>query len=83
VSPRRRQGAVLVGGAALAYLVLAVGSLPFFWTPLLLGLVYLAAAGSAGPRGSYWATGVLLTAWGLGVVALGERWVTGLDPAAG
>lgn len=83
MSPRRRQGAVLVGGAALLYVVLELGSLPFFWTPLLLGLAYLAAAASAGPRGAYWATGVVFTVWGLGVVALGERWVTDVDPAAG
>jgi len=83
VSARRRQGAVLVGGAVLLYLLLDVGSLPFFWLPLIVGLVYVGAAASAGPRGSYWATGVVLAGWGLGVVGLGERWVTDVDPAAG
>ena len=83
MSPRRRQGAVLLGGAVALYVLLELGSLPFFWTPLIVGLAYLAAAGSAGPRGSYWATGVVFACWGLGVVALGERWVTDVDPASG
>ena len=72
-----------MGGAVLLYVLLEVGSLPFFWTPLIIGLAYLAAAGSAGPRGSYWATGVVFACWGLGVVAIGERWVTDVDPASG
>lgn len=83
MSPRRRQGAVLLAGAVALYLLLEVGSLPFFWTPLIAGLAYLAAAASAGPGGAYWATGVVISAWGLGVVALGERWITDVDTAAG
>lgn len=83
MSPRRRQGAVLLGGAIALYVLLELGSLEFYWTPLIVGLAYLAAAASAGPRGSYWATGVVIAVWGAGVVALGERWITDVDPAAG
>jgi len=74
---------VLVGGAVALYVLLELGSLEFYWSPLIVGLAYLAAAGSAGPRGSYWATGVVVAVWGTGVVALGERWITDVDPAAG
>lgn len=83
MSSRRRQGAVLLGGALALYLLLEIGSLPFFWTPLIVGLAYLAAAGSAGPRGSYWATAVVITGWGLGVVALGEGWIDEVSTASG
>jgi hypothetical protein len=38
MSPRRTQGAVLIGGAALLHLLVEVGGLPFEWTPLLVGL---------------------------------------------
>jgi hypothetical protein len=72
-----------MGGAVAIYVLLELGSLPFFWTPLIVGLAYLAAAGSAGPRGSYWATGVVITGWGLGVVALGEGWIDDVSTASG
>jgi hypothetical protein len=73
VTPRRRQGAALIAGAALLYLLEAVGDLSFYWTPLLIGLTYLVAAALGGPRGSYWATAIVLTAWGAGVLLLHER----------
>lgn len=72
-----------MGGAVALYVLLELGSLPFYWIPLIVGLAYLGAAASAGPRGAYWATGVIFACWGLGVVALGERWVTDVDPASG
>jgi len=73
MSPRRRQGAVLIAGAALLYVLAEVGDLAFEWTPLLVGLAYLAAAVAGGRRGSYWATACVITGWGAGVVLLAER----------
>jgi hypothetical protein len=34
--------------------------LRFYWTPLILGITYLAAAAAGGRRGSYWATACVL-----------------------
>ena len=82
MSPRRRQGAVLVVGGAFLYLVAEIGSLEFFWTPLLVGLAYLAAAAAGGKQGSYWATALVIGAWGIGVVLLGERVIESVSPEA-
>jgi hypothetical protein len=82
MSPSRRQGAVLIAGAALLYAAVEIGGLPFHWTPLLVGLAYLAAAVSAGPQGSYWPPAVVVCAWGLGVVLIAER-VIDVSPDAG
>ncbi len=77
---RIRQGLILlVGAVALALLV--DGTVAFFWTPLILGLTYLAAAGAGGPKGGYWATACVLTGWGLAVVYAGEARPTDLDPS--
>lgn len=65
---RSRQGLVLWAGA-FAF-VLAVGSsrAAFWWTPLGIGLAYLASATAGGRRGRYWATALVLTGWGAGVL---------------
>lgn len=65
---RLRQGVILLAGAIA--IALAIGASPagFYWTPLALGLVYLAGAASGGRRGSYWATAVALVGWGAAVV---------------
>lgn len=67
-SRRLRQGVILLIGAIV--IVLAIGASPtgFYWTPLALGLVYLAGAVSGGSQGSYWATAVVLVGWGTAVV---------------
>lgn len=44
----------------------------FYLTPLGLGLVYLPAAAVGGRRGAYWATAIVLLAWGAAVVWLRE-----------
>lgn len=69
-SLRLRQGVILLVGAIA--IVLVIGSSPtgFYWTPLALGLVYLAGAISGGPQGSYWATAVSLVGWGAAVVVV-------------
>ena len=68
---RLRQGAALIAGAA-AYLLLAEGPLGFDWTPLLLGLAYLAAAGLGGRDGGHWPTACVLVGWGLAIVLVRE-----------
>jgi len=69
-SLRLRQGVILLVGAIV--IVLAIGSSPtgFYWTPLALGLVYLAGALAGGSQGSYWATAVVLIGWGTAVVVV-------------
>ena len=69
---RRLQGAVLLAGAVVFYVLLDRRGIGFHWTPLVLGLVYLVAAALGGPRGSYWSTAVVLVLFGLGPVAVYE-----------
>jgi len=69
---RRAQGAVFLTGALGYYAWMKVGNVPFYWTPLGIGLIYLIAAGAGGPRGGHWATGCVIATWGLGVVLLVE-----------
>ncbi|MGI8412068.1 MAG: hypothetical protein ACR2LV_04480 [Solirubrobacteraceae bacterium] len=71
-SVRLRQGVILLAGAIT--IVLAIGASPsgFYWTPLSLGLIYLAAAVSGGRQGSYWATAVALVGWGAAVVVVSQ-----------
>lgn len=66
---RRLQGAVLLAGAAVFYLLLDVKDIGFHWTPFVLGGVYLVAALLGGRGGSYWSTAVALVGFGLGPVA--------------
>lgn len=61
-----RGGALLAGAAVYALLI--YGPLEFIWTPFVLGLVYLGAAAAGGRRGGLWATGLVLTGWGIGVL---------------
>lgn len=78
---RLRRGGVLVAGAAI-YAALVYGPLEFLWTPLLIGLAYLGAAAAGGRHGGMWATGLVLTGWGLGVV-LTNKVDLGLSTADG
>jgi hypothetical protein len=75
------QGALLGGGALVLALTAGADRLPFYWTPLILGLSYLVAAIVDGPRGGYWATALGLTGWGLAVVYMGEARPPDIDPA--
>jgi len=43
----------------------------FYWTPLVVGLAYLAAAAAGGRRGGHWATACVLVGWGAAVVFAG------------
>ncbi len=64
---RLGRGGALLAGAAI-YALLVYGPLQFYWTPLLLGLAYLGAAAAGGRRGGLWATALVLTGWGVGVL---------------
>lgn len=66
------QGLLLVAGAALLGFSAGAGRIDFYWTPLIIGLVYLVAALVDGPSGGYWATAVGFTGWGLAVVYAGS-----------
>ncbi len=82
-SPGNRvaQGLLLSGGAALLAATAGADRIPFYWTPLILGLTYLVAAIVDGPRGGYWATALGLTGWGLAVVYIGDVRPPDVDPA--
>ena len=69
---RLRQGLVLLLGAVVFALVVGPEPDRFYLTPIGLGLVYLAAAAAGGRRGGYWATAIVLVAWGLAVVWVRE-----------
>ena len=72
---RERAGAraaVLVAGAVAVYALLDGGVAPFGYVPLLVGLVYLAAAAVGGKDGALWAPGCVVTGWGVANVALLE-----------
>lgn len=79
---RRLQGAVLLLGALVFYVLLERRGIGFHWTPLVLGCVYLVAAALGGPRGSYWSTAVVLVLFGLGPVAVYEYDLDVTAPAA-
>lgn len=78
---RIRQALLLLAGALALELLVAQGALQFYWTPLVLGIAYLAAASAGGRGGSYWATACVLVGWGLAVVYLGAVKPTDVDPA--
>jgi len=69
---RLRQGLVLLLGAAVFAAVVGPEPDRFYLTPLGLGLAYLAAAAAGGRRGGYWATAIVLVAWGLAVFWMRE-----------
>lgn len=59
---------MLLVGAVVFELGVGSGPLGFYWTPLGLGVVYLACAAVGGRGGGHWATAVPLVGWGAGVV---------------
>jgi hypothetical protein len=67
-SLRFRQGAILLAGAIVVAVAIGDSSSGFYYTPLALGLTYLAGAIAGGSQGSYWATAVTLVGWGAAVV---------------
>ncbi len=69
---RLRQSAILLAGAVVIVVVIGGSHSGFYWTPLTLGLVYLAGALAGGRQGSYWATAVVLVGWGAAVACVHE-----------
>ncbi len=65
---------IFLAGAVLLQLLVGTDDpqVGFYWTPLLLGIIYTVAALSGGRRGSYWSTGPVLLGWGGVVVWLNE-----------
>lgn len=76
---RLRQGVVLLLGAVALY-GLVRGPLDFFWTPLIIGIAYLAAALIGGRHGGHWPTALVLVGWGVAVLAR-QRGVVDVDTA--
>ncbi len=64
---RLRQGFVLLAGAIAFTLIVGSGPGSFYWTPLGIGLVYLAAAAAGGRQGGYWSGALVLVGWGAAV----------------
>jgi hypothetical protein len=72
---------VVVGALVVSLAVAPVGPLPFYVTPLILGLTYLAAAVLGGRQATLWAPGFIITFWGLGVVLVFSHTLTTDFPA--
>jgi len=68
---RITQAVALLAGALVLVIVIHPDAARFFWTPLVLGLSYLAAATAGGRRGGHWATACALTGWGAAVAVAG------------
>lgn len=69
---RIRQGLVLLAGAVVIALAIGADGRAFSWTPLALGVTYLAAAVAGGRRGGYWAGALALCGWGGAVVIVAQ-----------
>ena len=69
---RQRSALALLIGAALLLVLTQTNAVPFYGTPFIVGLSYLAAAAVAGRSGALWAPGIITTCWGIAVL-LGAR----------
>ena len=67
---------VLIGAIVVSLAGDPAGVLPFYATPLILGLTYLAAAVAGGRSATMWAPGLVITVWGAGVVAVFSDTIT-------
>ncbi|PZS26150.1 MAG: hypothetical protein DLM61_18855 [Pseudonocardiales bacterium] len=59
---------VLLGAAIVSAAGDPVAALPFYATPLILGVTYLGAPAMGGRGATLWAPGLVITAWGAAVV---------------
>lgn len=80
-SARWRWIPALLGALVVSLAVVPIGPLPFYVTPLILGLTYLAAAAVGGRRATLWAPGLIITAWGCGVLLVFSGTLTADFPA--
>lgn len=65
---RRRSALALLAGAVVMGFVVQTKLIPFYWTPLIVGLTYLGAAVIGGRKGTLWAPGIVTTCWGIAVL---------------
>ena len=68
---RVNQAVLLLAGAAFLVIIVSPVAGRFYWTPLTIGVAYLAAAVVGGRRGGHWATACALTGWGAAVTFVG------------
>lgn len=80
-STRWVQAAFFLLGAAALEVLVEQGRLRFFWTPLIIGLAYLAAALAGGKRGGHWPTACALLGWGAAVAWVGHTRPQDIDTA--
>ncbi len=71
VDVRVRQIICFLAGALAMELLVDQGEVRFYWTPLILGVTYLAAAIVGGRDGGHWSGATALTGWGLVVAYAG------------
>jgi len=78
---RRRSALALIAGALVMELIIQQQVIKFYYTPLIVGLTYLAAAALAGRKGALWAPGIVTSCWGIAVI-LGVKNVVTLNTDA-
>lgn len=78
---RVRQIAVFLIGAGALEVLVNRGDVRFYWTPLILGLTYLAAAVVGGRDGGHWSGATALTGFGLAVAWVGYAQPRDVDVA--
>lgn len=79
VDVRVRQIVCFLAGALAMELLVDQGEVRFYWTPLILGLTYLAAAAVGGRHGGHWSGATTLTGFGLAVAYAGHEHPQNVD----
>lgn len=79
VDVRVRQIICFLAGALAMELLVDQGEVRFYWTPLILGLTYLAAAIVGGRDGGHWSGATALTGFGLAVAYAGHEHPQNVD----
>jgi len=74
--PRHRSAVSLLLGAAAMEFLVQQQVVRLYYTPLIVGLTYLAAAAAAGRKGALWAPGIVMSCWGIAVLLGVHRVVT-------
>ncbi len=64
-STRLARGIALIVGAVVIVALVETETIPFYWTWMLVGLTYLAAAAAGRSRGTLWGPGFVITSIGL------------------